>query len=143
MPALLNAFFIESCIAVSLIWWRPTFPLRGSTDSLADGKTYCHAHSFPIFGYLRSSASGRYTAPCPAAMSCSCMAFTLSKCSRSRSFTAAGSTVERSLSPLPLRTKIVSASKSMSFTRSRASSIRRRPAPYKSCPIRSPWPERC
>ena len=34
-------------------------PLRGSTDNLFAGKTYCHIHSRSAFGYFRSSAYGK------------------------------------------------------------------------------------
>jgi hypothetical protein len=55
--------------------------------------------------------------------------FIPSRCFASGSFTAAGSIVCRSLSPLPARTTIWLLVKSISFTRRRKHSISRRPAP--------------
>ncbi len=37
------------------MWWRPILPLRGSVESLWDGKTNCHAHCLAAAGYFRSS----------------------------------------------------------------------------------------
>src|SRR4030042_5932163 len=88
MPASLTAFPMALWMPLSLIWWRLTLPLRGSTDRLADGKTYCHFHSFAAFGYFLARAVGRYTSPCPADKSLSCRAFTFSMWSRRGYLTA-------------------------------------------------------
>ena len=37
-------------------WWRRTSPERGSTESLADGKTHCQTHSAAAFCYFRPRA---------------------------------------------------------------------------------------
>ena len=51
--------------AVGPLWCPPGTPLRGSRLRVTAGKTYCHAHSVPAFGYLRSSACGNHTTPKP------------------------------------------------------------------------------
>ena len=53
--------------------------MRGSVESLWDGNTYCQAHSCGALGYLRASASGSSTSPCPTARSRSCSALTCAR----------------------------------------------------------------
>ena len=70
------------------------------------GKTHCHGHSRPAFGYLRPSAQGSSTQPAPWARSISCRRLTDSRWRASAGFTASGKTVTRSRSPFPARTTI-------------------------------------
>src|SRR5437773_12051824 len=81
------------------------------------GKTHCHAHSRPAFGYFRARAVGSATQPAPAATSSTCWARAASRCVASSALVIAGSIVTRSLSPLPPRTTIRLAAKSTPWTR--------------------------
>ena len=94
-------------------------PERGSWDKSRAGNTYCHLHSRAAPRYFRSRAPGKYTEPCPARKSCSCLSRTCSKCSRSAGMTPSAKTVYRSFDPFPSRTVNCFISKSRSWTRSR------------------------
>ncbi|MCS3612731.1 hypothetical protein GGP56_002746 [Salinibacter ruber] len=53
------AFLTARCTAESERWWRRTAPLRGSSESVVEGNTYCQRHSVAAFGYFSARASGR------------------------------------------------------------------------------------
>jgi hypothetical protein len=59
MPASLIAILTSRCTLSGEAWWRHVTHERWSPESLADGKTYCHAHSLVAHWYLRASAYGR------------------------------------------------------------------------------------
>ncbi len=85
------------------------------------------------FGYLTASASGSQTAPRPVSRSLRCSTRARSIWSRSGASKFSGSTVTRSLLPLPSRTRISRRSNATSFTRKRRPSrMRRIPVPYSS-----------
>ncbi|WP_233993934.1 hypothetical protein, partial [Salinibacter altiplanensis] len=76
MSAVSAAVLTARCTAESDRWWRRTAPLRGSSDSCGEGKTYCHRHSVAAFGDFSAIAPGRCTPLTPSAQSVSCWAFT-------------------------------------------------------------------
>ena len=78
-PAARTAAVTALATALSCAWCRRTAPDRGSTDSFADGNTYCQRNSAAAAGNLRSRAWGRYTRPYPAAKSFSCSRRTRSR----------------------------------------------------------------
>ena len=64
--AALDAALIALCNDDSCRWCRRTSPDFGSCANRLLGKTYCQIHARAALGYLRASASGRYTLPAPA-----------------------------------------------------------------------------
>jgi hypothetical protein len=81
-------------------------PVCASVEMRTEGKTNCHGQDVAEPSYLRSSACGRCTSPNLSSKSCSCCAFTLTKCRWSGAAKFTGNIVTRSFEPLASRTMI-------------------------------------